>query len=620
VYTLLVVWNANSPLLQMNPANALFLPASVPAALAMRDRGLRTVKISDFLEPRDFHELWERVVSTVWKAVEAAASPPNGKEPRLLPIFGYSIAIAVAQALALGRFLDRIHARHSVAHVRVDGDAGRAEHVFCSGLDDMFYCEAAVEWAEARGIECHRLQTAVEPAAPTAGLPKPVRDAVRKPFSFLGVLRRFKRMASREAGRLRRGPIGQLVDIAFAVARGNRIVLLTNCAERLPPPVATHRANIVVMRIAGALPTPKRMPAVDDVIGAFLRSAEWQRIADIVRPFDGYLARRLSARIASLWRGGFGTYRYASRLVRAVRACGAMPVILADAPFCDFTPEFAGFATEAFRQHGGRIAEMQHGGNYTCTERGLTAGLLTNGLGHLFFEWNDLACREHEVYGLQPPHLKFADVGYWAGRAPVRACRDDTPVPGDRPLRVLYAPTLLSTATICGFNLLWDDYVDVLDRILGLLDRSSLQVDVSIVPNDEMTAFLSRRHYPNLRIHPLAFRRLAGEVDVLIAESLAGSPPYEATVTDKPAIVLTGAKYLGIDQRFMSDLRRRCIAYDDFDSYVAGLEDFVADPQGFLGRNVRVTDTSLMARYFRPLDADRFWGSLNALGAAASVK
>jgi hypothetical protein len=290
---------------------------------------------------------------------------------------------------------------------------------------------------------------------------------------------------------------------------------------------------------------------------------------------------------------------------------GATPVIVADSVFCDFTPEFAGFAAEAFRRNGGRIAEIQHGGNYTYMARGFTPTILTTGLGDLFLEWNDLGCREHQVYGLRPPHLTYADVGFMSTGA--AAAIEGEIVPSGRRLRLLYAPTLLSTTTICGFNILWDDYVELLDRVLGLLDRSSMHVDVSIIPSDEMQAYLSRRHYPNLTIHSMAFRHLADEADILVAEMLAGSPVYQAALTSKPAIVLTGCKYFEVDPRFMKDLRRRCIAYDDLDSYSAGVQDLVADPRGYLERNPRVVDREVMSRYFRPLDADRFWSAVSAL-------
>jgi hypothetical protein len=609
---LLVVWSADSPLLGMAQPNALFLPASVPAALAMQDRGIRALRTSDFVESRDFHEIWEQVISTVWRSIEASVSAAKGEEPRLLPIFGYSIALAVAQLLVLGRLLDRIHARHCLAEVRLERGHGTAEHAFGSGLDDMFYCDIAAEWAAARGIACQveeveARSAAVAPSAPAVS-PQPQQS------SWLDPLRRLKRMLVRRAAEVREGPVGQLLAVARAVVRRNRIVLLTNGAHRLPGVPARLAGDIAIVPIAGHLPAPGPRSAAKDAVGTLLGSAAWKPVCELARPFDGYLARRLAARVASLWRGGTGMYRYASWLARAVRAGGATPVILADSVGCDFIPAFAGFAAEAFRRHGGLIAEFQHGGNYTCVARGFVPTILTTGLGHLFLEWNDLGCREHQTYGLEPPHLTFVDVGCSSTAASAAPSRAAGPISGDRPLRALYAPTLLSTTTICGFNVLWDDYVGWLDRVLRLLDRSPMKVDVSYVPNDEVQAFLSRRQYPNLRFHPMAFRRLAGSADILIAEMLAGSPAYEATMTDRPAIVLTGCKYIEADPRFLADLRRRCIAYDDFDSYLAGVEELVADPRGYLDRNPRIADPQVMARYFRPLDADRFWNAVSALG------
>ncbi len=611
VRTLNVPSSAGSALLDLDPADAVFLPATISAAMALQERKLPAVRSSEVLEPRDFHAIWELVISTVWAAIESSAPVTGGTTPQLMPIFGYSIAIALAQVLALARLLDGIHARHGLTAVRVDSRRGACEYVFGSGDDDIFYCEVAAIWAASRGIECRQS----DPAAPVSAAAPATTAVGAKPQdrSLRGRMRRVKNWATRHAHRLRISPLAQTLVALGSVLRGRSIVLLTNCAHRFPPMRQQDIERVAVVPFAGHLSLlPRRPVAAGAMIAQFRVSPGWRKIAAIAGPFEAHLLQRVGRRLDGLWTDGLGMYRHATHLARAIRACGGTPVIMSDSAFCDFNPGSMGFAAEAFRQHGGKIAEIQHGGNYTCMERGFTPTILTTGLGHLFLEWNDLACREHETYRLKPPRLKFATVGCWSTRS-VPAAGHPLPAPDDRRIRVLYAPTLLSTATIGGINALWDDYVLALDRVLGLLDRSGMEVDVSIIPDGEMHEFLSRRRYLSLRFHPLAFGRLAPQADVLIADMLAGSPAYESTMTDKPAIVLTGCKQFKADRRFMQDLSRRCITYDDLDGYIEGLSDFVANPREYLRRNARIVDPAVMMAYFSPIDAGRFWDAVTGL-------
>ncbi|MGB8180777.1 MAG: hypothetical protein WCF13_00240, partial [Stellaceae bacterium] len=118
--TLYVITHPASPLLDAMPKGALCLPGSVPAAIVLRERGVTPIRLSDFLAPRDFHRIWETVIPAVWRAVEADAAVPAKGEPRLMPIFGYSLAVAVGQLMALGELLDRAHARHRLTRIEAD--------------------------------------------------------------------------------------------------------------------------------------------------------------------------------------------------------------------------------------------------------------------------------------------------------------------------------------------------------------------------------------------------------------------------------------------------------------------------------------------------------------------
>src|SRR5712691_7174318 len=133
---LYIPWGADPlPLGEIGP-DTLVLPASVPAAMALQEQGVRVLRSSDLLASEDFHDLWRLVISAVWRAIEASATSPTEDEPQLLPIFGYSLAIALAQFLALGRLLDRVHERHGLTEIRVERPLASPEDVdvFGSGI------------------------------------------------------------------------------------------------------------------------------------------------------------------------------------------------------------------------------------------------------------------------------------------------------------------------------------------------------------------------------------------------------------------------------------------------------------------------------------------------------
>src|SRR5262249_2192917 len=146
---LYVSCRAESVFLDGPNLGALFLPASIPAAMSLQERGIPALVSSDFLGAADFHEIWQLVISKDWRAIQCGASLPPGDGPLLLSIFGYSLALTLAQLLMLERLFDRIHERHFVKEILVDDPVSSPEdiEVFGSGLGNPVYCEAAIAWA-----------------------------------------------------------------------------------------------------------------------------------------------------------------------------------------------------------------------------------------------------------------------------------------------------------------------------------------------------------------------------------------------------------------------------------------------------------------------------------------
>jgi hypothetical protein len=580
-------------------SNALFLPASIPAAMALREHGSRGLHLSDMLAPADFHEIWQTVITAVWFAIASANEAVAG--PRILPIFGYKLALAFAQALVIGRWLDRARERFALSELHIEYEV---EHeinrpLFSEGVTNRMYAEASLAWAQFHGIPC-RLHHAASVSPRTQFL-------ARRPWSF--------RRATRSL--LRSVPI-QYLRVLWALLRRQRVVLFMTSGGRLPPG-SDQRPQRVATVLLGEKPW-RFSPQGNAASWAFERlrqSSSWAELMAIAKPFDRLLTGRLEQRVKTVWPVGIAVYRYIGRLVRIIRKGGAVPVLLADCPFNDEAEFPIGFAADAVCSFGGHIAEFQHGGNYTLIARGFTPTILTTGLCDLFMEWNDVACREHELYGLQPRQLEFATVGCWSTE-PTLPPPAGT-IPTDRPLRLAYAPSLLSTVTLSGVNALWDDYLYFLEDALALLDQSTMEVDVSFLPVPEMMLFLSRRNYRRVRFHPTSFRRLAINADLLMADYLVSSPPYEAVMTNKPAIAMTGADFYQIDHGFLLDLQRRCITYNNLTVYLAGIRELVSDPVSYLKRHPRLVDPRPMLRYFSPMDGRRFWQAVDNLYASSQL-
>jgi hypothetical protein len=494
----------------------------------------------------------------------------------------------MTQALVIGRWLDRARARIRISEVHIEYEAEADDTLFSEGVTNRMYAEAALAWAEFHGIPS-RLHHAAQ-------VSRCSQFSIHRSWSFRRAV----------ASLLRSVPM-QYFMVLWALLRRQRVILFTTCGNRLPR--REHRRVAVIRLGEQPLRFSRQLYAVDRILHQLRQSGSWAELMAIAKPFERLLATRLEARVRTVWQGGLAVYRYIGRLVRIIRMGGAVPFLLADGPFNDQRDFPIGFAAEAFGAFGGRIAEFQHGGNYTVIARGFTPTILTAGLSDLFMEWNDLACREHELYGLQSRRLKFATVGCWSTLPALSSQARKVPI--GHSLALAYAPSLLSTGTLNGVNVLWDDYLEFLENALALLDESKMEVDVSFLPVPEMKLFLSRRSYRRLRFHPASFRRLILEADLLMADFLVSSPPYEAAMTNKPAIVLSGADFYQVDPGFLDDLGRRCIIYHNLTTYLAGIRELVSDPQSYLEKNTRLIDPGPMLRYFPPVDERRFWQAID---------
>jgi hypothetical protein len=633
VTILYVPWHPESLLFEDVGPPRLWLPGSIPAALSLQDRGISALRSADLLGPADFQEIWRRVVPVVWASVEDCLSAVGGREPETQQIFAYSLVNLLSSVLALITLLDRIHERHVLAEIHVDAAQGwpKGDDLFCDDIHNSIYCDVAMIWGAANGIKSHqRALPTGKPLnddlssgsreAPRALSPvEPATSLYRRLRRRAAPLRRWvETLPGRWTALSRRSRVFKFLSVLCALARRRRIIVFTNYAVQLPPKREQHGRSIAVVSWGDYSPPAIGQASARQAFDKLVASVRWPALMDAPRSFDdylGYIKRRLWDRFESLWPAGLAMYRHAGWLARAVKRGGAVPVLLADGPFTDFMPNSLGFAAEAFRQYGGKIAEVQHGGNMNLTTHGFIGPLLTTGLGDLLLEWNDVGCRDYAAYGVSPPHLKFVTVGCWKTKDIRLPAKKEEASPVGRPLRVAYATALLSAGTISGRGLMWDDYLVLLDRVFTILDRSDLSVDVSFFGFTEMQYLLAHRSYPNIRFHSFAFRRISAEADVLIADSLNGSPYDEAMMSDKPVIVFTGADAYEFDPGYLADVRSRCIAYDDMEEYVAGLGQFASDPHAYLRRNPRTTDPELMMRYFAPTNPRRFWEALGSLAS-----
>lgn len=580
-----IVAHADSPQIGVLAEGDQILPGAVPGLMALLNTGAETLKVADHVGPSEFQALWQEAMANVWRAVACdSAAKSNGPAP--LPILGYAVYQAAAQLQALGLLFDAIHRRHHVTSLVVDAPCRTPEDadVFGSGLGNPYYMEAAIAWARRKGIAVQIIP------APASAIPPAPQE--KRP-SWRDRLRRIRDCA----------PV-QVLQVVWALLSGRRHFVFTDLAPQLPPLPKALRRRLTVLRLANPWPFSDHGTPADQVVASMLASPAWQEAVSSLPAFADILARRVAERCHKIWKDGVAAFTYTTWLNHLIRRFGGTPLLLTVAPFCDFTPKQGGFRAEAFRQGGNPIAEYQHGSNYTVTRRGMSATLLTSGLGDLFLEWNSAGCREHELYGLAPRRLRYADIGcpYTAALRRGQSVRKER-----QSRRILYAPTLLSVGAVNGINALWDEYVPFLDRMLGTLDASGLAVDVTMIPNEEMLYYLSRRSFTNLRFHPLAFRRLAQDADVIVADSLLGSPPYEAMVTDCPVIIYTGGPRYEFDPQFLVDMSERCTVCETPDDMLQTVRDMLGDVDGFIGRSHAKITSGGTAKYYREQDAGIFW-------------
>lgn len=583
-----VIAHADSPQIGTLGEGNLVLPGAVPGLIALMAAGVETLSMGDYVTPSDLHAVWRDAMTGVWTSViRACGGPQDGPVP--LAILAYSIFQAMTQFGAVERLLDAIHRRHALTALIVDAPSRTPEDVeiFGAGLGNPYYLEGAITWAQAKGIPVHIV------AAPASSVLAP----------------RARRLGWRDVARNVRdsAPVQVLKVLWTLVTRGPRTIIFTDLAPQLPPLPDSLGHQATIFRLAGTWPFICRGKTGDNVAADLFASSEWRDMVTTVEVFRGLLAQRVSERCRRIWRDGLNAFGYTRLINRLIRCFGGTPVLLTVAPFCDYTPKHGGFRAEAFRQDNNPVIEYQHGANYTLAHRGMTATLLTAGLGDLFLEWNSVGCREHESYGLVTRNLRYEDVG-----SPYRAsCRKvPSTESGGRPRRILYAPTLISAGTVNGANSLWDGYLVFLDRMLTLLDQSGLWVDVTIIPNEEMTYYFSKRTFTNLRIHQLAFSRLARDSDVIIADSLMGSPPYEATLSDCPVIIYSGGPHLEFEPQFLSDLRERCILCETPDETLVAVRHAIGDLEGFINRSRERSHAGKMLEYFGTQSSETFWTSV----------
>lgn len=198
--------------------DALVIAASIPAAMCLRERGLRGLRLSDLAAPSDFHEIWETVFGAVWRAIESNAEPASD-QPRVWPIFGYHFALAMTQVLVLGRCFDRVLERHAISRIEADhvADHGGTDALYALGVSNTLYAEAAQVWAAARGIDYQR-RDPLDCAAPA------------DPVVRRGVLATIRAVAK---ALLYSVPI-EYGRVLWALFGGARTVILTHGSGALP--------------------------------------------------------------------------------------------------------------------------------------------------------------------------------------------------------------------------------------------------------------------------------------------------------------------------------------------------------------------------------------------------
>jgi hypothetical protein len=581
--------------------DALNIPTSVPAFLSLEAEGVPFTTASGFLLPEDYQIVWEESAQLVDRMVDLSSRSEVPGVSSVFAIHAYSLFLLVAQVRILRRSLEAAFQCHNFDGVTMEApeDQNEEQTLYFDAVHSPYFHDVARQWAREKGLTLSLVR---------AG---PIQEIPRE--------RRRWRVRTIEVACLGRAKVR-------AAFRGGWWALKTAVRRVLYRLSGGPFALFYLPQKGAGLDGDSPGWAIDvsSRFKAFRRFATTQgggagetaAVREAARlvllglgPGDsGIVSSRLTRHLGRTWNEGLSVLSGFRHYLKGLITRGKKPAFVAAAPFVDWT--FHGYVAEAFRAEALPVAGVQHGGNYGLTERGGLPIPFIEGVGGLFFHWGTGRADELAGYRVSVP-MRWVQTGSprmedLRGRR--RRFRSGV---GFSP-RVLYAPTLVGMVTAMGSNVPWDVYIPFCRAACRLLNDSGLEVWVKVLNTPEME-HLRLDRFPNLSVLKRGgFADYMEYADILIVDSLGGSPIYESLATEKPILLYGGIERQRWALPFLKRLEERVHCFWDAPSCLAGLRNFATDPESFLKRGAKTDGAGLFADYFSPVGKKTFWETVRS--------
>ena len=581
----------------LQSTDSIVLPASVPALVSLQRTGATIVKTSDLLRSNDYHETWDEALKTVWGHVTRSWSESH-VGPNLTAIHAYSTFLLLAQIGALHRFFEQCHARFELTEVWTEPASAFSDDgslSFPSILFSSYYHRVAAVWAQSSGMCLRTIE-------PTIALP-PVARRRNRSLPRLGP-KRIKRALARVAGQL--GGLGSVATTLVRMSSGLREVVAYTPygSSGLYPTAPSYALNLAPMLAwVRWRSRTTSSPAHREPIDRF--TAIVSQLTGSLEPYRALVHERATQYVGASYPEGAATFHAISKWLRRQQERGATVGYVSAAAFIDFGN---GYVADAFRQLGLPVAGIQHGGNARISHREGAPVLLIDALGGLFFQWGNGSADEHAAADISHA-CRFVTTGSPRMRELQRGRKVRRSRHPGRP-RILYAPTLVSVGTSAANNLVWFDYIPVVQAIAESLNASGHECFIKVLPTPESRA-LDWSRYPNVMVlWDGGFGDYMWDADYLMVDALGGSPAYEALATDKPILLYTDGPQQW-DERFMMALRRRAMVFEGGKAYVDGVRQFLTAPARFVAASGTTADDDVVNTYMPPVTDRQLWHTIH---------
>lgn len=584
----------------------LYLPASVPALLALEKAGWPRVTTSAVLSAEVYQRVWRESLQAVWNMLQDALKRDAPGQPNLLLIHSYSLFLLIAEIRVFSSFLDRCLERYSVDEIHLEETAGLdpEPYLFYSALYSPYYHEVAKHWAERRGVRVVEMKNSCPPVVRAPSLVAHASEGQR-------VWRIPRTMAKIGFRRFRRELEAQFWSLAkniLSFLRGQRRFIFYlpsvggGTTDHIPgfAVPAAHRMNRLWNRPPPS--DPEHIQALlEETWGLILRHT-----TDGFHDVRLLIQHRWQSHLVKNYPKGMNVFYGFSRLLKRLSRWKIEAAHLAGGLFVDW--EGQGYLTEAFRKKGLPTGSLQHGGNSRLVKRGGVPSLLCEYMGDFFFQWGKADQDEHAHYGIDYP-TRFVRTGSLRTAELLTKSRGSLKSRG-RKATILYAPTTFNLVTTLGNNMAWDHSIKVFQQVCALLNESSHQGYVKLMNGPEISAF-DFSSYPRLRFLKRGdFSDYVGMADYLVVDSLGGSPLYESLATGKPILLYAGIENQEWDAQFLARLKESVVCFFDTQSYLKGVREFLSEPMAYIEKaRLRPADT-LVRDYLPPASPEKFWATV----------